>query len=154
MGEGRSDLLTFDLGSQRCAVAVADVIEVVRMVAMAHLPDAPPLVEGIINLRGHVVPVLDLRARFGLPPKAVDLSDHLLVARAGPRTVAIRVDRAQSLVEVDTDDIDRPASSGNALAGVARLPDGLALIHDLATFLSAEAGQSLDAALVAVDDGH
>lgn len=149
MRDGRGDLLTFDLGGQRCALVLADVVEVVRMVAMAHLPDAPPLVEGIINLRGEVVPVLDLRARFGLPPKAIELSDHLLIARAGLRLVAIRVDHARSLVGIEPGDIDRPPSVGNALAGVAKLPDGLALIHDLATFLSAGEGQSLDAALVA-----
>lgn len=153
MRDGRGDLLTFDLGSQRCALVLADVVEVVRVVAMAHLPDAPPLVEGIIDLRGVVVPVLDLRARFGLPPKAVDLSDHLLIARAGLRLVAIRVDHARSLVGIDPGDIDHPPSAGNALAGVAKLPDGLALIHDLATFLSADEGQSLDDALGAADRG-
>lgn len=149
----RSDLLTFDLGSQRCAIALADVVEVVRIVAMAHLPDAPPLVEGIINLRGRVVPVLDLRARFGLPPKAVDLTDHLVVARAGPRLVAIRVDRARALVDVGPGDIDAAASTGNAVAGVAKLPDGLVLIHDLVTFLSAAEGERLDAAVAAADHG-
>jgi purine-binding chemotaxis protein CheW len=152
--DGRGDLLTFDLGSQRCALVLADVVEVVRVVAMAHLPDAPPLVEGIVNLRGEVVPVFDLRARFGLAPKAVELSDHLLIARAGPRTVAIRVDCARALVEVDPRDIDRPVTSGNALAGVAKLADGLALIHDLATFLSASEAQALDTALVAADRGR
>ncbi len=154
MRDVRSDLLTFDLGSQRCAVALADVVEVVRMVAMSHLPDAPPLVEGIINLRGQVVPVLDLRARFGLASKAVDLSDHLVVARAGPRLAAIRVDHARALVDVGPGDVEAGASTGNALAGVAKLPDGLVLIHDLATFLSAAEGERLDAALDAADRGR
>lgn len=154
MRDVRRDLLTFDLGSQRCAVALADVVEVVRMVAMAHLPDAPPLVEGMINLRGRVVPVLDLRARFGLAPKTVALSDHLVIAQPGARAVAIRVDRACALVDIGPDDVEAAGSTGNAVAGVAKLPDGLVLIHDLATFLSAAESERLDAAMVAADRGR
>lgn len=154
MRDVRRDLLTFDLDSQRCAVALDNVVEVVRMVAMAHLPDAPPLVEGMINLRGRVVPVLDLRARFGLASKGVALTDHLVIARAGSRTVAIRVDRARALVDVGPGDVDAAVSTGNAVAGVAKLPDGLVLIHDLATFLSTAEAVRLDAAVIAADRGR
>ncbi len=154
MRDAPSDLLTFDLGGQRCAIALGDVIEVVRMVAMARLPDAPPLVEGIVNLRGRVVPVLDLRARFGLAPKTIDLSDHLVIARAGVRLVAIRVDHARALVEVGPGDVEAAASTGNAVAGVAKLSDGLVLIHDLVTFLSAAEGERLDAAVDAARHGR
>ncbi len=154
MRNGRSDLLTFDLGSQRCAVALADVVEVVRMVAVAHLPGAPALVEGMINLRGRVVPVLDLRARFGLSPKTVELSDHLIIARARSRLVAIRVDGARALVTVAPGDVEDAESSGAAVAGVAKLPDGLVLIHDLATFLSAAEAERLDAAVGAAGHGR
>ncbi len=154
MRNGRSDLLTFDLGSQRCAVALADVVEVVRMVAMAHLPGAPALVEGMINLRGRVVPVLDLRARFGLGATVIEVSDHLIIARARSRLVAIRVDAARALVSVGSGDIEAAESTGAAVAGVAKLPDGLVLIHDLATFLSAAEGERLDAAVGAAGHGR
>jgi len=77
-----------------------------------------------------------------------------VVARAGPRTVAIRVDHARALVDVGPGDIEDAGSTGKALAGVAKLPDGLVLIHDLATFLSAAEGERLDAAVDAADRGR
>src|SRR5690242_9847746 len=92
-------LLTFELDEQRFGLPMADVQEVVRVAAFARLPKAPQVIEGVLNFRGALVPVLDIRARFGLPPRAVRMSDHLVVAQAGPRKVAIRVDRAADLIE-------------------------------------------------------
>src|SRR5215813_89561 len=92
-------LLTFELDEQRFGLPMADVREVVRVAAFARLPKAPEVIEGVLNFRGALVPVLDIRARFGLPPRSVRTSDHLVVARAAKRTVAIRVDRVSDLIE-------------------------------------------------------
>jgi purine-binding chemotaxis protein CheW len=145
------EILVFTLDGQRYALWAADVRELLRAVAMVPLPGSPPIVEGAIDLRGRVVPVLDLRRRFGLPAKALDPGDHLIVAAAGARLVAIRADRALDLVNLEvagrrsTVDFD----AGAYVAGVARLPDGLAVIHDLRTFLEASEGATLDRALAA-----
>ena len=96
--------------------------------------------------------MLDVRARFRLPAKALDPSDHFIVASAGPRGVILRVDRATHLALVDEASVQSPETLGPErayLAGVARLDDGLLLIHDLATFLSAAEAASLDEALLA-----
>src|SRR5437016_2215466 len=80
------DLVTFELGGQRYAILAADAVEVQRAVAVARLPRSPPIVEGVIDLRGALVPVLDVRSRFGLPPRPPVPADHLVfarVARAG-----------------------------------------------------------------------
>jgi purine-binding chemotaxis protein CheW len=141
------DLLVFDLGRQRFGIVLAAVSEVVRAVALARLPKAPAVVEGIINLRGTIVPVLDIRARFRLPAKTIEISDHLVVARAGPRIVAIRADRVVDVLAVDPNDIDDAklaAVSSAYVSGVAKLPGGLLLIHDLATFLSGAEEERLD----------
>jgi purine-binding chemotaxis protein CheW len=97
------------------------------------------VVEGVINLRGTIVPVLDIRARFGLAPKAIEISDHLVIARAQNRVVAIRVDRVINLMTFaagDIEDLSDAVPNSDYLAGVAKLPDGMVLIHDLARFLS------------------
>ena len=144
------EILVFALDDQRYALWALDVRELLRAVAMVPLPGAPQVVEGAINLRGRVVPVLDLRWRFGLPGKALEPSDHLIVAAVGARLVAIRADRALELVNVGVD--SRPSTvdfgAGPYVAGVVRLPDGLAVIHDLQTFLDASEGAALDHALV------
>ncbi|MGA2383538.1 MAG: chemotaxis protein CheW [Gemmatimonadales bacterium] len=144
------DLLVFALGEHRFALAASSVVEVLRVVASAALPGAPAIVEGVINVRGILVPVLDIRVRFGLPPVAVDPDQHLIVARAGARSVALRVDRALDLVTVTEDAVEpagRVAPGSTLVAGVARLPDGVLVIHDLERFLCLDEGEPLDAAL-------
>ncbi len=133
------EFLVFELGSQRYGLPVADVIETVRAVTITALPQAPPIVEGILNFRGRVVPVLDIRSRFHQRPKEMEIHDHLILARAGERQVALRVDRATDLVRVldqDVEEAKKVVPGLEYISGVARLSDGLVLIHDLGTFLS------------------
>jgi purine-binding chemotaxis protein CheW len=140
------------VGGQRYGLPIVDVRELVRAVAITPLPNAPAVIEGVVNVRGRIVPVLDVRARFRLPAKPLDPSDHFIVASAGPRGVILRVDRATHLALVDEASVQPPETLGpNAtyVAGVAKLDGGLVLIHDLATFLSAAEATSLDEALVA-----
>lgn len=123
---------------------------VVHAVAIAPLPRAPAIVEGVINLRGTFVPVLDIRARFRLPGKPLAVTDHFIVAEVGERTVAIRADAAVGLFAVDPDavtDAALVAPNLEMIAGVAKLPDGLALIHDLRAFLSEAEAMALDDAI-------
>ena len=142
-------VLVFSLNGLRYGLPVADVHEVVRAVALTPLPKAPPIVEGVINARGHLVPVLDVRARFRLPAKALTPSDFFVLARAGERLVALRVDPGLYLAQVasgDVEALDRVVSGAGYVAGVGKLPDGLVLIHDLRTFLaSAESAQLVEA---------
>jgi purine-binding chemotaxis protein CheW len=143
-------VLTFSLGSQRFGLPSHQIREIVRAVAIAALPQAPPIVEGVINYRGLVVPVLDVRARFRLPPAPLHPDQHFIVAQAGPRLVALRVDHASDLLPVDSDLIHPPARvvPGTAyVAGVAQLPDGVLVIHDLETFLALEEAAQLDRAV-------
>ena len=145
-------LLVFALGDQRFGIATADVREIVRVVGFSRLPNAPQIIEGVINFRGSAVPVLDIRARFGLAPKTVQPSDHLVIAQAGPRTVAIRVDRVIDLLSVASRDVEAVAaitSRSDHVAGVAKLPDDIVFIHDLSTFLSAAEAADLDLSLAA-----
>ena len=144
-------LLTFEVGASRFALRAGLVREVVRAVAIAALPKAPPIVEGIINFRGTLVPVLDIRQRFRLPPAPLALEQHLIIAQADGRLVALRVDRALDLVVVDEDAIEsaaRVAPGTEYVAGIAKLTDGLLVIHDLESFLSFEEAGQVDAAVV------
>jgi len=142
-------LLTFEVGGSRFALPSRLLHEVVRAVAIAPLPKAPPIVEGVINVRGTVVPMLDIRQRFGLSPTPVAPEQHLLIAQAGSRVVALRVDRAVDLVSVDEAAIEsaaRVVPGVEYVAGIAKLPDGLLVIHDLERFLSLEEAGQVDAA--------
>jgi purine-binding chemotaxis protein CheW len=151
-GPRTGEVLVFEVGGQRYGLPSADVRELVRAVAITPLPNAPAVIEGVVNVRGRVLPVLDIRARFRLPAKPLDPSDHFIVASAGPRGVILRVDRATHIAVVDEASVQPPQSLGPSatyVAGVAKLDDGLVLIHDLTTFLSAAETASLDEALSA-----
>jgi purine-binding chemotaxis protein CheW len=143
-------LLTFELDEQRFGLPVADVQEVVRVAAFARLPKAPQVIEGVLNFRGAAVPVLDIRARFGLPSRPVRTSDHLVVARAGKRMAAIRVDRVSELIEAaakDIEDVTAVTPASGYVSGVLKLPGDIILIHDLSSFLSDAEAADLDRSL-------
>jgi purine-binding chemotaxis protein CheW len=132
-----ADLLVFHLSGQRYALASATVREIVRAVAIVPLPQAPPIVEGVVDYRGTVVPVLDIRARFRLPPASLDIHQHFIIADA-QRTVAIRADRVAQVLTIDPYEEQSIEDGAPYVSGVVQLADGLVLIHDLNTFLSAE----------------
>lgn len=145
-----SDILVFEIAGQRYGLAASAVRELVRAVSIVPLPKAPAIIEGVIDVRGTLVPVLDLRARFRLPARPVEPGDHLVLAEAGPRVVALRADRALGLARLQpggVQDLVTVVPGAEYVAGVARLDDGLVLIHDLAKFLSQAEGAALDAAL-------
>jgi purine-binding chemotaxis protein CheW len=142
-------VLVFEVGGHRYGLPAADVQELLRAVSIVPLPRAPAIIEGIINLRGRLVPVLDVRRRFRLLARPLHPSDHFIVARAGERVVALRVDRAVDLVRLEAEDIEEAGAvvpGAEYVAWVARSPHDLVLIHDLRTFLSREESAALDEA--------
>ena len=142
----------FLLAGQRYGVTADRVEEIARAVQTTPLPAAPPLVEGAIDWRGRIVPVLDLRGRFRLPPKPLQLSDQLILARSRDRAVALRVDEVSDVVALAADTIvaAQEALPGvGMLAGIVRSADGLILIQDLDSFLSEAELDALDRAVAA-----
>jgi purine-binding chemotaxis protein CheW len=92
------EVLVFQVDDRQFGVLSSSVVEVVRAVTLTPLPAASKIAEGLLNLRGHVVPVLDVRHLFGLPPKNIEHTDHLIVVQVDGHLVALRVDRATDLV--------------------------------------------------------
>lgn len=140
----------FSLGGQRYGVALAAVKRVIRVVAVTPLPKAPPIVLGIIDLGGGVIPVINIRERFGHRPRATALSDHLIIAAAGERIVALLVEETNGVLDSSPGDY---AAAGDILPGMElvqgalKRADGLVLIHDLERLLSLEEGMAIDRAL-------
>lgn len=143
-------LVVFCLDEQRYALPLAVVERIVQAVEVTPLPDAPPIVLGVIDVEGHVLPVLNLRRRFRLPEREIRPFDQFLIAQTAPRTVALVIDEAQGVIE-------RPQSAVisstqivpglDQIKGVIKLDDGLVLIHDLERFLSLDEARALDEAM-------
>jgi len=151
-------ILRFQVGSVCFGLRTHLVREIARAVPIVPLPAAPPVIEGVVNLRGTVVPMLDLRARFGLDARPIDPDDHMIFSNAGTRVAGFRVDRAMDIVSVPEELIDAARAvtpAAEYLEGFAKLADGLVLIHDPASFLSRAESSKLDEALgtVAGPDG-
>jgi len=143
-------LVVFMLDAMRYALRLSCVERIVRIVEIAALPQAPEIVLGIINVHGEIMPVLDVRKRFCLPERELELDSHLVIARTTRRRVALAVDAALGVVEgtaQNTTAGDKILPHLNYVQGVVRLEDGLALIHDLDTFLSLEEENTLEQAM-------
>lgn len=145
-----TEILLFQVQDQRFGLPAARVREVQRVVAIVPLPKAPASVEGLIDVRGRLVPVFGIRGRFRMPARELDPSEHLVLAEARGRLVALRVDRVLDLVEIAERDVEDPrglVEGTEHVAGVARLEDGLVLIHDLDALLSQAEEAELEAAI-------
>lgn len=157
-------LLVFELAGRGCALPAERVREIVRAAQITPLPEAPARIEGVLNVRGEIVPVYDLRARLGLAPRTLHPDEFLIIALgAGGRGVALRVDAVLDLVTVDDLSVrPAPAADGRAaapadpaedakpplVAGVTVMPDGVLLVYDLDALFSARDERVLDEALV------
>ncbi|MFZ4580555.1 MAG: chemotaxis protein CheW [Myxococcota bacterium] len=149
-------LVSFALDRQHYAIRLDDVRRSIRVLTITPLPGAPEIVLGIVNLGGEVLPVIDLRTRFGHPRRDVCLSDHLLIAMAGTRWVALRVDETLGVLDIPRKEvvsIDALLPGLRLVDGTIRCEDGLILIHDLRQLLSLDEGSAIDHALTQVAVG-
>jgi purine-binding chemotaxis protein CheW len=142
--------LLFALDNPLYALPLPIVERVVRAVEIRPLPRAPQVVLGAINAHGRIIPVVDMRALFGLPPREMGLGDQFIIARTPKRVVAALVDRVIGITVFPEGKIISAESSlpfAERLRGVVRLDDDIVLIYDLDRFLSLDDELRLDAAL-------
>jgi purine-binding chemotaxis protein CheW len=131
--------LGFSLQDHRYALPLEVVQEVALIVPFTPVGRLPRMVEGLIEYRGQVIPVLDVRAHLGVPARPADSHDHLVIVRAGTRITALRVDTVIGVVQIDpatVHTLDALQLPPAGVAGVARLEDGLILLHDIDSFLN------------------
>ena len=94
-------LVRFALGDRHCALPVAAIDEVIRIVAIKPLAGAPPFVEGVINRRGVITPVIDLRKRSGIVPGAFDATTHILITSVRGKSTGLIVDEVTEVGDAD-----------------------------------------------------
>jgi purine-binding chemotaxis protein CheW len=135
------------------ALVAGLVAEVLRAVEIEPLLQAPAVVSGVINVRGSLTPVIDLRRRLELAPKALSTDDHFIVADCGARRVALHVDRALDLLSLRDLTIEpfRADAASPYVAGALALEDGALVIYDLVAFLSEAEDVTLRHAMAAHD---
>ena len=138
---GTVQLLTFKLDDQEYALKSANVVQVTRMVAMVRPPKASEFIEGVFNLRGRVIPVINIRKLFGLPAKTYDVNTHLLIAQSDGHTLALAVDAVSEVLTMSSQHLEEPERIGvqnEYLSAVGKIGSRLILILNPNAFLVGE----------------
>ena len=130
---GELQIVVFELGAERYGVDIATVYEIIRHQPITAVPRAPAFVEGIINLRGRIVPVVDLRARLGLATSDVTKATRIVVAETAGTRVGLIVDGVSEVLIVPGDAIEpTPEVAVGAeaayLRGIAKLGERLIIL--------------------------
>lgn len=140
-GAGNREVLVFVLGSEEYGVDILQVKEIRGYEKVTPIPSAPDYLKGVINLRGTIVPVVDMRVKFGLAEARYDSLTVVVILRIASRTIGIVVDGVSDVIALSPGDVKPPPALGTIvsqtfLAGVAIREDGMILLLDIEKFLS------------------
>src|SRR5258708_7366440 len=142
-------LLVFTLDRQY-ALRLGSVERIVQAAEVTPLPQSLDMVLGVIDAQGSILPVFDIRRRFRLPHRAMELTDLMIIATTKRRRVVLLVDSVTGVVECAEDDVigvEEIVPQTELIDGVTKLGDDILLIHNLDKFLSVDEERALDDAL-------
>jgi purine-binding chemotaxis protein CheW len=142
--------ISFSVGEEEYGLELLRVKEVIRIREITWLPKAPTFVKGIINLRGDVIPIIDLRAKFGLESRENSAATRVIVVEVDGRLMGMVVDSASQVVRIPADQIDPPPPvlggfSKEFITGVGKLDDKLIILLNTDAILTIEELQALGA---------
>jgi len=128
--------VVFELNGESYGVDIGRVQEIDRMQKITTVPEVPPYVEGIINLRGKITPIVNLRARLGLPAAAETAQSRIVVVMSGDAWVGLVVDGVSQVLRIPAEAVEPPPAmvclqQTGFLRGVAKLQDRLVMVLDL-----------------------
>ncbi|MCC6284952.1 MAG: purine-binding chemotaxis protein CheW [Phycisphaerales bacterium] len=141
--EEQLQLVTFQVAGEEFAVDILAVQEINRMMSLTRVPQSPPEIEGVINLRGKIIPVLDLRSRFGLPRSDRNEHNRIIVVEVHGRVIGFIVDRVHEVLRIDGSIVE-PAPQmvcsldSDFILGVGKLNDRLLILLDLVKLFDAD----------------
>ncbi|MBL4809824.1 MAG: purine-binding chemotaxis protein CheW [Phycisphaerales bacterium] len=149
-GTDQLRLVSFNVGKELFAVDILRVQEINRMMSLTQVPQSPPGVCGVINLRGRIVPVLDLRTRFGLKECEHCEESRIIVVEIKGATIGFIVDAVHEVLEINPSIIEEaPAITSSAdarfIKGVAKMKDTLLILLDLDELMTTESLESAGA---------
>ena len=133
-------IVGFRVGAETFGVPIQSVHEIVRMMDITAVPDAPVYIEGVINLRGKIIPVVDLRKRFGEKEIKSNKKNRILVAEIGGKMVGLVVDSASEVLKLPPADVDPPPNMFeegelNYVTGVGKLNGRLVILVELSKIM-------------------
>ncbi|WP_027187204.1 chemotaxis protein CheW [Desulfovibrio cuneatus] len=141
-------LVTFSIGEEEFGVDILKVQEIIRTMEITKVPRAQNFVEGVINLRGKVIPIIDMRRRFGLDSKAHDQHTRIIVIEINNMIVGFVVDSVSEVLRIPASTVEPPPPvvaglESEYISGVGKLHDRLLILLDLDKLLSGEDMESI-----------
>jgi len=148
LGDERQ-LVVFELGAELYGVDISRVHEIIRLQSVTRVPRAPAFVEGVINLRGKVIPVVDLRRRFGLATAEHTRASRIVVVEIGDQVIGVVVDGVSEVLRVSEASVEPPSPvvsgiESEHIQGIAKLPDRLVILLDLDRVLAREERRAVE----------
>ncbi len=142
-------VVSFKLATEEYGVDISQVQEIIRLVEITHVPRAPRFMEGVINLRGQLIPIIDLRTRFGMMRIDATKSTRIIVTEIGSKRVGIVVDSVSEVLNLPIENVeDAPemiAGVGTEyIQGVGKMAERLIIMLDLTMVISGEEKQQLE----------
>lgn len=142
-------LVTFVVGTEEFAVPILSVQEINRMMQITRVPQSPAFVEGVINLRGKIIPVVDLRKRFGLESRETSGENRIVVVEVSGRVIGFMVDKVNEVLRIQSNIVEPPPAmvcgiDSEYVQSVGKLEDRLLILLDLGRLFGSEAGAQLD----------
>lgn len=146
-----NQIVVFEVGSEHFGVEIASVESIIKMQPITQLPHVPSFVEGVTNLRGKVLPVIDLRKRFGLTPREADKNSRIIVVNVDQTEVGMIVDEVSEVLTIAEGAVEpAPAITSTVdssfITGIAKLNHRLVILLDLHRILTNEEKLSLQLA--------
>lgn len=142
-------LVSFKIGEEEFGVDILQVQEINRMLKITTVPNTPEFIEGVINLRGKVIPVIDLRVKFGMPKKESDGQTRIVVVEIANKTVGFIVDEVSEVLRIPKSITEPPPEmisgiNSDYITAVGKLEDRLIILLDLDRTLSMEEHTELE----------
>lgn len=136
-----TSLVTFRLGTGEYAIDIMQAKEIIKMEKITLIPNAPDFVEGVINLRGNIIPIIDLKKRFSLEEASGDKNTGIIIVKIDDIDMGIIIDSISKVVSIATADIQAPPSMLSGIGqkyikGVGKLEDKLLVVLDLEKLFS------------------
>lgn len=146
--QGERQLVVFDLARESYGVDIGAVREIIRMQEITRVPRTPDFVEGVINLRGRVSPVIDLRKRFDLDAGEETRETRIVVVDVGGQDIGVVVDAVTEVLRISADAVEPPSSiivgaDSAYIVGIAKLEAKLVILLDIERVLSEEEKSAL-----------
>ncbi len=147
-GESRQHV-SFFLDEEEYGIEILKVQEIIRFAELTRIPQSPPFIEGVLNLRGKVVPVMDLRTRFSMPRAERDRSTRIIVVDVANKVMGMIVDAVSGVLQIEDDQIAPPPPMGSKIdtdyiQGMARIDDRLMILLDVDKILSSDELAAID----------